>query len=150
MGKKVDFSTASLGVKMIRAISTFFAVLLSIDVSTEGWHWEMRNYNQQEAAVVIGPAGDGYSLFSDALKSLDESVRIKYVRLGHLSQTESPGFHEEIYSYLNEHYPTELKEALNSAGNMHNPKVVSLRSAFEPALLSTSYVKSLNRLLAKY
>lgn len=133
---------------MIRAIAIFIAALLSINVSAEGWKWEVRHYNRQEAVVVIGPAGDGYSIFSDAVKSIDEGVWIKYVRLGHLSQTESPNFHEEIYSYLKAHHPAKLEAALNSAGNMHNPKVVALRDAFEPALLSTSYVKSLNRLLA--
>lgn len=140
---------AALGVSMIRATAILISVLLSANVSAEGWKWEVINYNPKEAVVVTTPAGDGYSAFSEAVQSIDEGVWIKHVRLGHLNQTGSPSFQEEIYSYIDEHHPNELKAALNSAGNMHNPKVVALREAFGPALLSTSYVKSLNGFLSK-
>jgi len=54
----------------------------------------------------------------------------------------------EIKAYLKEHYPKLFSVALKSSGNLHNPKVIPLQEPYEEAILSTSFVSSLNEALS--
>ncbi len=53
----------------------------------------------------------------------------------------------ELHDFLVLNYPNLIGEALNSAGNMHNPKVTALRVPFQEAIMASSLVTKLNILL---
>ncbi len=53
-------------------------------------------------------------------------------------------FDAEILKKMAELNPKEFREALSSAGNMHNPKIVPLRKVFQEALLKIPSVTRLN------
>ena len=53
----------------------------------------------------------------------------------------------ELLTFYNEYYPNELKEALNSSGNLHNPALKGLVKHFKKAFKSTTLFKELNKAL---
>ena len=55
----------------------------------------------------------------------------------------------ELMESFKANYPLELKAALDSAGNMHNPKVISLRKVFSECLLKTPSVQKIDALFRK-
>lgn len=53
----------------------------------------------------------------------------------------------ELHNFLILNYPDLIGDALNSAGNMHNPKVTALRAPFQEAIMASSLVTKINILL---
>ena len=45
---------------------------------------------------------------------------------------------KELHEFLSSNYPKLHADALSSAGNMHNPKVIALREAIKEAILASS------------
>jgi hypothetical protein len=58
------------------------------------------------------------------------------------------GFQNEIFTELERLAPRQLAEAMASAGNMHNPKMIQLQKPFAQALLTTPTVRGINAELA--
>ena len=54
---------------------------------------------------------------------------------------------DEIKTYYKKHFPQELKEALKSSDNLHNPTLNPLIKHFPEALRATSLYKDLNQTL---
>ena len=54
---------------------------------------------------------------------------------------------DEIRTYYKKHLPKELKKALKSSTNLHNPALKPLIENFDKALKSTSLYKKLDRTL---
>lgn len=124
-------------------LQKFFAVLLilfSQALSAESLLWQVK-LNDDGAAVILASA-DGFVTLRAALDSIPKDTWIKHVRLSALS--ENSAFQSELHTYMQQHYPEELTQALASKGNMHNPKVVALRKAFSEAVLNSEFVESVN------
>jgi len=95
--------------------------------------------------------GEGYVSFEEALKSLSANGNIQKldgIEAYWLLQDET--LQKDVFAALERDAPRELKEALKSSGNMHNPKVVQLWKPFEKALLATPTITKLNVSLAPY
>ena len=93
----------------------------------------------------------GYSSLEDALAHLSNSGRIKTldgILASDLLQDDT--FQNELFAALEQHAPHELKEALASAGNMHNPKMHPLRKPFLQSILVTPTVRKFNAELAPF
>ncbi len=54
---------------------------------------------------------------------------------------------KELFEVFQSDFPEILKEALKSSGNMHNPKVIPLRSKFSEVLLKTKTVREIEAAL---
>ena len=63
-------------------------------------------------------------------------------------EVENKVLQKELHEYMLQSHPVEHRAALESAGNMHNPKVIALRDAFGDAILSTQLVQNINRALS--
>lgn len=130
----------SRGLPMKRyLISIFLALAVQICYANE-WKWKADTGN--DGVVLIGASREGFETFSEAVDSVEKELWIQYIRLSTLFH--HPQLQNEIHEYMKRNYPKELKEALHSAGNMHNPKVLILHKAFKEAILNSSYVKALN------
>ncbi|MEM7585126.1 MAG: hypothetical protein AAF560_17175 [Acidobacteriota bacterium] len=94
------------------------------------------------------PAGEGFATLRAALDSLAEPRRLSAIRIDR-----TPAYRavqSELYPYLEQHHRETLEAALASSGNLHNPKMRALGGPFREAVLATSYVESVNELLAGY
>jgi hypothetical protein len=93
--------------------------------------------------------GVGYATFEEALKKLVDDKHVQaldtifaYDLLGEES------FQKEIFARLEHDAPRKLKAALDSKGDIHNPKVLQLWKPFEKAVLATSILQKINSALA--
>lgn len=132
--------TKALGAHVLRYITFIFLLFCSSLSYSDEWRWEVYHGNDDSAGIFA--SREGFRTLEEAVKSISKSTWIKFVRVPSLQDLSS--FQEELHSYMSENYPDELKEALQSAGNMHNPKIVRLRNAFEEAILNSEYVKNIN------
>lgn len=95
--------------------------------------------------------GKGHATFEEALKEL--SVRGQIHKLTTIYGFELLGeesFQKELFAGLERDAPRELREARNSAGNMHNPKMSQLRKPFAQALLATPTITTISTSLAAH
>jgi len=95
--------------------------------------------------------GEGYDTFDEALKSLsanDSIQKLNGIEAYWLLGCET--LQKEVFTALERDAPRELKEALKSSGNMHNPKMQQLWKPFEKALLAAPTINKLNGSLASY
>ncbi|OCQ23137.1 hypothetical protein A7985_04080 [Pseudoalteromonas luteoviolacea] len=56
----------------------------------------------------------------------------------------------EVVKYYEDHIPNELKRALKSSGNLHNPVLSPLKEHFKNALRSTSGYQLIKETLKRY
>ncbi|GAA6143209.1 hypothetical protein [Hydrogenophaga sp. 5NK40-0174] len=104
--------------------------------------------------------GDAYTLSSRGSPAADlngvlasEKGRLQGIFLGRLVDeglnADASAMQSDILNHLREKHPRLLEGALRSAGNLHNPKVVALRPAFEEAVLHSAYVAEINEALKR-
>ena len=95
--------------------------------------------------------GEGYDTFDEALKSMSANGSIQKldgIEAYWLLADET--LQKEVFSTLERDASRELKEALKSYGNMHNPKMQKLWRPFKKALLAAPTITKLNVSLASY
>lgn len=93
----------------------------------------------------------GLPTFQAVLQKLDDDGRVGQIK--HIYFVLRPShepFQTEILEQLEIIAPRELKEAMKSAGNMHNPKMTALRTSFEKAVLATPTVIQFKEHLARH
>lgn len=122
----------------------FIAIILTM-VSSQVLYayevkWQVSRPNN--GAVDILGGGQGQDSLKEAITSVAKDVRINQIRL--FLSSENDLMQTEIHAYLAQHYPEQLKAALASAGNMHNPKVVALRNAFRESVFASKYIAEIN------
>lgn len=118
----------------------FSQVALFSEVTVaEPLKWQT-NFADHDA--VIFASSTGVDSLKDVIAAVPKSVWIRSVQVSTLAQFD--GLQHELHTYLQRHYPQELADALASAGNMHNPKVVALREGFKEAVLASDFVKQMN------
>jgi len=124
--------------------------LLSLVSASAGDFWKIGTVPTSPSDGYIGIASKGYSTLNEAIlnfekKAPDASLKHVWMALYFDSDSKSQS---EVKVYLEKHYPKLLSAALKSSGNLHNPKVTPLREPYEEAILSTSFVASLNEALS--
>jgi hypothetical protein len=92
--------------------------------------------------------GEGHASFDEALKELSKGGHIQKLVVIDLFLSSDEALQNELFAGLARDAPYELKEALASSGNMHNPKIQQLRKPFDKALLATPTIKKLSASLA--
>lgn len=138
------------------------AVMLSLTVvfcsnAQAGWDVSRTSARESDglpAQVVFvwipGPRAE-YPTMASALQDVADDGKLHQLRLlsvSHLLSDEN--FQKEIFQQLEVIAPKELKEALESAGNMHNPKMNLLLPSFEKAVLATPTVLRFKEDLARH
>ncbi len=130
---------------MVRyAITILLMFYASISYSSETT-WEV-SIRDDGTAVILESRNEGFDSLEEAVLSIPKDAWISDVRVSAL--LEKVSFQEELHTYMMVNHPTILKEALGSAGNMHNPKVIKLHEAFRKSILYSKYVKELNSALS--
>ena len=121
------------------------------------WIWVVDLYESSKDegsnAVELRPRPEGekgFDTLEEALDSLDENHVILTVRLDPIPLRSSDRMKEEILDYLAQHYPKALRVASASSGNLHNPALRPLMRGYSEAILATSFVSELAKVLAKY
>jgi len=87
----------------------------------------------------------------DALKELSDSGRIQ--SLNHIfahALVDDDTFQKELFEGLQRNAPRQLTEALESSGNMHNPKMIALAKPFAEVVMTTPTVIGFNNKLVPY
>jgi hypothetical protein len=93
----------------------------------------------------------GHETFEAALKEMADAGRIQSLNgIIAYSLLSKESFQKELFAALERDAPRELKEALTSAGNMHNPKMHQLWKRFEKSFLTTPTITKLNTSLAPH
>lgn len=142
--------------------TTLLAMVLSCAVTfcskaQAGWDVSRTSARESDglpARVVFvwipGPRAE-YATMASALQDVADDGKLDQLRLLSVSHLLSDDtFQKEIFQGLETIAPKELKEALESAGNMHNPKMHALRPGFEKAVLATPTVSRFKEDLARH
>ncbi|MFB2680985.1 hypothetical protein [Shewanella mangrovisoli] len=115
------------------------AALFSQVTVAEPLKWQTRLADHD---AVIFASSTGVDSLIDAIAAVPKSVWIRSVQLSTLAQFD--GLQHELHTYLQQHYPQVFADALASACNINNPKVVALREGFKEAILASGFVKQIN------
>jgi len=128
----------------MRALILLLALFNSAYCLSSNDKWSVYIQEEGWAALTKGSSGE-YSL-GHAISSVSDDVWIKHLRI--FPTEKDKKMQAELHKYLAAKYPRLQAEALASAGNMHNPKIIALRDSFKKAILATSMVKDLNLALS--
>ena len=131
--------------RLILALLVFVSPCLVVE------KWTIGVAPQDNTLGYIAISQDGFDSLTEAVLQFPNQApqtRLTHIWIG-LTVDHDALAQKEIMDFLQQHYPKELKAATESAGNMHNPKLIPLRKPFEEALLSTTFVKTLQSDLAK-
>ena len=92
----------------------------------------------------------GHTTFHGAFNELQEAGNLDLLEMIIMhGQVVKPTFQSEIIKALEEHAPREFAEAMESAGNMHNPKLVPLNGVLDEIVLLTPTVVKIDAQLAQ-
>lgn len=137
-------------------LAALVMALLLCGTASAGWRIEPRpapGATAPATAVLVYPAAGDAS--AGALRrALDEHAARGDIR--HLDTMVAHGlagdrdFRRELAEGLRRAAPRELAAALDSAGNMHNPRVVPLRTHVEQAILETPTLQALASVLSAH
>lgn len=105
--------------------------------------WDVSIHNNEWATMFDTHQGD-LSL-TEAVNSVPKGIWLRNFRV-FLSEDDHV-LQKELHEFLNSNYPELHAEALSSAGNMHNPKVISLREPIKQAILALSLAKKIGAAL---
>ena len=109
--------------RLIFSIAIFILGITSTLVAEEGWHFEV---NSRDKPSMVYELADGKKV----------SFMSYYIRFDTIS--------DEVALQFQKDYPKLWKEAKDSSGNMHNPKILPLRAKFTEVLLKTPTMKMLD------
>ncbi len=139
---------------MINRCLVAFALMFASGSAIAGWDAKVV---PKTTAVV----GDRYVLIyhpevDRGAQTIGEAVG-KLAKSGHIAALQTITIHElvpdetfqkEIFEQLEKNAPQVLGAARQSAGNMHNPKMVALRADFARAVMGTPTVTGISKALA--
>ena len=125
-------------------------ILLFASAAQAGWKTHVNasdsDFKPGRASIRYAAAPEfGLPTFQDAINQLRGGGHINRLEMVVLhGQVVEPHFQKEVIEALEEHAPHEFAEAKDSAGNVHNPKLVGLREVFNEVVLRTPTVKQLD------
>jgi hypothetical protein len=108
--------------------------------------------DSEHARILYSEQSDkGHATFTEAVSDLAITNRIQSLDgITASALFREDAFQKELFGALERDSPRKLREALKSAGNNHNPKMIQLWEPFKKAVLATPTVKSMNDALAPY
>ncbi len=127
----------------MKIIAFILSLLVSPALFGESASWSI--YISEHGWATVSDTHQGDHSLSEAIELVPNEIWLKYFRT--FPSREDVELQMELRDFLTSKYLKLHNEALASAGNMHNPKVVALRAAFQEALMSSSTVKRINALL---
>lgn len=149
-------STVKYIVRAVKYFSVVVALLhLSVPAASAGWIADIITYNKVLESVGIRYSADDAKGYKTIKGALDEILskeildRLDYINISELLQGNA-AFQKEIFSELRLRSLTQLNAALQSAGNMGNPKIRALYDPFAKAVLHTATVKLINEELEPF
>ena len=155
-GNLIMMSTVKNIVRVVQYFSVVVTLLhLSVPAASAGWIADIYTYNKVLESVGIRYSADdakGYKTIKGALDEIlskDILDRLDYINISELLQGNA-AFQKEILSELRLRSLTQLNAALQSAGNMGNPKIRALYGPFAKAVLHTATVKLINEELGPF
>ncbi len=125
--------------------------LLSLSAASARDFWKVGTVPTAPSNGYNGLSSEGHDTLKEAILSFPKeapNASLKHIWMGLFFDTDAQS-QSEIRAYLERHNPKLLSAALESSGNLHNPKVTPLREPYQEAILSTSYVASLNESLSR-
>ncbi|WP_395341242.1 hypothetical protein PN836_018770 [Ningiella sp. W23] len=125
---------------MIKIVVLICTVLLSSSLFAQNLMWKTRDL--PDGITIIYQFDKGFDDLKNAIDSVPKNSWIKHIAVSNILNENK--FQDEIFSYLQIHYPTKLKTALLSAGNMHNPAIIQIRDAYMEAILKSERVQTFN------
>lgn len=127
---------------MSRTLLVIFLTLSPYSLVGElGWNVYLSDHGW---ATISSIQHEGEPLLV-SIKSVPKDIWLKHFRV--FPNKKDVYLQREINDFLKVNYPELHNEALNSAGNMHNPKVKALRVPFQEALMASSLVTKINAAL---
>ncbi len=104
--------------------------------------WEVEDHFESPDSFILTNRGAPIADLGGVIAN--ESRRLETIVMRRLVKFQSDTIQADLRHHLEMHHPRELQEALESAGNLHNPALTALRKPFESALLKTRFVASIN------
>lgn len=129
----------------MRNLLFIISLIVSSNSLGEEAIWEV--YISENGWASISDTHKGQATLSEAIASIPEELWLRHFRV--FPTEANAKLQKEIDDYLLNNHPETHAQALESAGNMHNPKIVALREPFKEAILASSLVKQINGALAK-
>lgn len=106
--------------------------------------WRLDKDQNQPDSVRIEIASGSEKDFAEVLGALKQSQTLTSIALGRLAKLEDERLQSQIFGYLAANHRQPLSLVLGSKGQQHSQALQALRPAFHEALLSTSFVRSLD------
>lgn len=106
--------------------------------------WDVSIYDNEWATLY--DIHQGRLSLNKAVDSIPKRIWLRNFRV-FLSESDLV-LQKEIHEFLSSNYPELYAAALNSSGNMHNPRVTALREPIKEAILASSLAKEISAALA--
>ena len=131
----------------MKIIRLTLPLLIVCGIPTARGEWKLKEHEGQEillhewdAKRADTPTIEG---LAEILSSRDQSIPLKHVTFWSFFN-DDPKVQGEILAEFKSRFPEILTEAFKSSGNMHNPKILPLRSKFSECLLATPTLTKIN------
>ena len=126
---------------------TTFTLYLFIALPCFAESWSLHDSNVNENNVVINLSKDSNQSFAQVLNSIPGDKILFAVNICCLTNINDNRIHSEITAYYESYLTKQFNSALNSTGNLHNPKLVPLSNSFNIAIKSTSLYRYIENIL---
>jgi|GEM_PF-6680004 len=133
---------------MSKYILYVFFLSLSGFASCDELSWDVFVHKKAFVGTVTIRNTERGVHISKIMDRVPSGIIIKGVSVNLYNENRELPLHSEIIKYLSLHFPSELKEALNASGNMHNPTLEPLREPLSQAIAESTSVKPLLTILA--
>ncbi len=113
--------------------------------------WIDRARSEDQVVLEWAPNNSDAESVDSVLAKLTASGRLERLKWADLGPAwKDPKFQATVMAHLETRAPNELRAALASAGNMHNPHIQAIHAPLREAVLSTESVKELSQKLAEH
>lgn len=136
-------------VLQIRTISAYITALTIVSIAAYAEHAPGANGDNIQPTEKIPKTREwSNEVLHEKLRLILESLKadqppLKSIPLS-LNNTK---LQKELFQQFEKDYPALLADALKSAGNMHNPKVLPLRAKFSEIMLKTPTIQAIGKIL---
>ena len=121
--------------------------LLIFSYPIDAISWEINPHYSKPDTVNIVYNGKSLEDLKPVITGIPSTIKLDGIYLRRLVKIKSKNLQNDIMNFLNKNYPVELEQALASSGNMHNPKLKAIKEPLKLAVLDSTYVKEINRIL---
>ena len=134
-----------------------FAILAALATTLQVYgheQWSLKVHDQRTIVLHTLASNDGepppdLKGLEAALADYDRSKPLRHVCFWDYFNHD-PALQRELMQQFETHYPGLLKDALESSGNKHNPKVIPLGRKLNECLLQTATVKELDAIFRSH